>query len=149
MRITVDRRELEGLLKTFRKMPEEVQKRGMDEALLKGARPIEVAAKQNAPIGGILWERRRPNEKPLRETIIARVSKIKRGNKVRVFSTSKIAGPLEFGHDIVTKDGRVVGHAGPKPFMRRAFDVKRGISLRLIVDDLGKTIERLWKRGNR
>jgi len=147
MRVTVDRREMASLIKTFKKLPDEVQRKGMDEALLAGAKPIHKATEQGAPIGGIKWPRRRPNDKPLRETIKTIVAKRKNQNAVRVVSTNPIAGPLEFGHDIVTKAGNVVGHAKPFPFMRRAFDGNKGIALRLIQVDLAKTIDRLWKRG--
>ena len=149
MEIRVDQRELADLMRTFKKMPEDIQKKGMDEALLKGAKPIHDAAEQNAPIGGVKWARRRPRAKPLRESIVTRIAKVKRGNKVRVFSTNPIAGPVELGHKFV-RDGVDTGKvAAPKPFMRRGFDVNKATALRLIGIDLGKTIERLWKRGNR
>ena len=147
MSINVNRQELDGLLRTFKRLPDDVQRKGMEEALLAGAKPIQAAAEQNAPIGGAgRWPRRRPNAKPLRDSIVTRASKQKRADVVRVFSTNPAASAIELGHDIV-RNGKVVGHAGPHPFMRRGFDMTKNNALRLIVVNLGKTIDRLWQRG--
>lgn len=39
---------------------------------------------------------------------------------------TRYAHLVEFGHDIVTHDGRIVGHVGPHAFMRPAWDEAGG-----------------------
>ena len=49
------------------------------------------------------------------------------------------AGPVEAGHRIV-RNGRVVGHVPPHPFMRPAFDATKERLVRAIEDRLGRGI---------
>jgi hypothetical protein len=61
------------------------------------------------------------NARKLRRSIRAKESKFEDGGWI-VQATAPHAHLIEYGHDIVTKDGRKVGRAQPRSFLRKALN---------------------------
>ena len=151
------------LEKRLMQLPENLQKRAVQQATKEGAKIIELAAKQTAPRG---TQPLRPKAIRLYQAIAVgkgRLHKIARTlGQIRSkygFITSIIALkkgarhgiPVHYGHDIVKggskkKGGRVVAHVEANPFMARAFNANTQRAINVIRVRLAEAIERLYKK---
>jgi HK97 gp10 family phage protein len=128
-----------------------------DDAIKKAQRkamePVAAAARALAPRSST-----RQGGKHLADTILIRHTLSKsqrrkngkpRGPVTYVGSSAPHAHLVEFGHVLVHGRGTkraVLGHVPAHPFLRPAWDSKKGEVVRIFGKELGPAIERTWAR---
>lgn len=113
----------EELTRQLDRIDDRLTKRAKLEAVKAAGEVVARRAKQLCPRGD---PADKPDEKPLRDTIDVEVRDYDQ-RALAVIGPQYPAGAhghlVEYGHDIVTRDGRLIGRrAQPKPFVRPAFD---------------------------
>lgn len=127
----------------------------LSPAVEAGIEPVLQAAKRKAPVGDMHKESRRAlrtnlatretegrKHAILRDSLVKKRVKTKDGTAAWVVSTGKARHGIqvELGHNVV-KDGRVVGHAPAKPYLRPAFEETKDRAEEIVRDGLGRTID--------
>lgn len=129
----------EQLARRLAILPKEVSGPALRKAAEAGAEVLRQAVADKAPRGAGTNEGGH-----LADNIVAEVIKATEAKRVVV-----AVGPdskhyyglfVEHGHPIV-RNGRVVGHAPPHPFMRPAFDESTAAAEEAVTDELKKRLE--------
>lgn len=109
--------------KLLAEVPILIREQGLKKALGKTLRVVRDKAKQLAPVGRARTGRK-ADKKHLRATITSAIrdyGAVKVGVVGAAYPAGAHAHLVEFGHDVV-RNGKVVGRAAPRPFMRPAVE---------------------------
>jgi HK97 gp10 family phage protein len=129
------KKDFKKIQKSLEEVIQQVQRRGMKDALSKSAQIGLKEARARAPqdkgvLKKSLKKRARTYGKGGAFVIVGPDRRTKVMHNGKNISGAYHAHLVEFGHKLVrggklSKGGKVVGHVPPRPFMRPAFDTKK------------------------
>ena len=136
--VDIQLKGLEEVERRLRKLPANVERRVLKEALLDGGKPMLAEAQRRAPVG---MPRRHPKSTPLRDALTLGLHKTAKGLVwVRLgvdYTKNRVAHLVEFGHRLV-RGSKTYGEVRPHPFIRPSYDatkreVVQGIERNIVV----------------
>ena len=148
------RKALGPVKKDVEKVLDQLERRGMKDALMKAATPMVKKTREGAPVRtGALKKSIGKKGKTYPKTQTAYVVVGPRSNfELNGERPAWYAHLVEFGHDLVfsSADGkRQAGFVAPRPFMRPAFEATKDQAFRIYGEELGNAIHRHFKRAKR
>lgn len=123
--MSIDLHGMEEVERRLRKLPANVERRVLKEALLDGGEPMLSEAKRRAPVG---MPRRHPGSVRLRDALMLGLHKTAKGLVwVRLgvdYTKNSVAHLVEFGHRLV-RGKQAHGEVRPHPFIRPSYDATK------------------------
>lgn len=140
-KLDVDKREQKRLEKMLAEAPEKVRKKYVRRAVSFAVSPVLKAAKKYAP----------KDSGDLKKSLKRKIKAYSRNATViGIVGPEKYKAPhahlVEYGHRLVTKDGREIGFVPPHPFMRPAFTQNKETMLRRYRSKLIEGLNKEFKK---
>ena len=151
LKASVSLRSIQRTNQTIGKVLDQVERRGMEDALMKAATPMVKQARQN--VSSETGALKKSIGKKGSTDAGKQSAKVEVGPRAKFQHKgrrpAKYAHLVEYGHQMVTPGGKRVGFVGPRPFMRTAFESTKGESRKVYAKEIGGAIHRQFQRAKR
>tara|TARA_Y100000817_G_scaffold103868_1_gene81409 strand:+ start:830 stop:1300 length:471 start_codon:yes stop_codon:yes gene_type:complete len=145
----LDMKSFRSIEKTTEAVLDQIERRGMKDALMKAATPMvkktrELATTQTGALKKSIGKKGSTNR--AKQSAEVKIGP-RKGFRFKGRKPVAYAHLVEFGHVKKTPGGTVKGFVPPKPFMRPAFEAEKANSQKLYAKELGGMIHRHYGRA--
>ncbi len=144
----LDLKSFKAVEKSTELMLDQIERRGMKDALLKAATPMVKKTKQLAPTRtGALKKSigKKGSTNRAKQSAEVKIGP-RKGFKFKNQVPSWYAHLVEFGHIATTPGGKPAGFVSAKPFMRPAFEAEKVASQKKYAEEVSAAIHRHFRR---
>ena len=145
----LDLKSFRAVEKTTEAVLDQIERRGMKDALMKAATPMvkktrELATTQTGSLRKSIGKKGSTNR--AKQSAEVKIGP-RKGFRFKGRKPSSYAHLVEFGHIQKTPGGTVTGFVPPKPFMRPAFESEKTNSRKVYAQELSAAIHRHYRRA--